>query len=138
MKINALLITTLLLSACAAQDQKQLSTQDELQAVRDFIAVRNLAEVNSMRVSNSDSWTEISGRFLVYKGGRRTHLVEFNRRCIELESSSRIVPDRRWELNTVRPRFDTLRGCRIDKIYALSEAEAEELEHIGEPPGSRN
>ena len=138
MKITALLITTLLVSACAAQDQKQLSTQDELQAVRDFIDVRNLGEVNSIRVSNSDSWTEISGRFLVYKGRRETHLVELARRCVALEESSRIVSDRRWELNTVRPRFDTIQGCRIDKIYALSEAEAEELEHIGEPPGSRN
>ena len=138
MKITALLITTLLMSACAAQEQNQLSTQDELQAVRDFIAVRNLEEVNSMRVSSSDRWTEISGRFLVYKGRRETHLVEFYRRCIELEDSSRIVSDRRWESNRVRPRTDTIRGCRIDKIFALSEAEAEELENIGESPGSRN
>ena len=35
-------------------------------------------------------------------------------------------------------RFDTIRGCRIGAIYALDEAEAAELENIGEAPGQRN
>ncbi len=138
MKHTALLLMAMLLGTCAAQDERRLSTQDETQAVRDFIDVGELVSVDEMRTSNRDSFEPISDRFVIYKGRRATHLVEFNRRCYELEDNHRIVADQRWDANTIRARFDTLRGCRIDKIYALSEEQAEELENIGEAPGSRN
>ena len=46
--------------------------------------------------------------------------------------------DRRNDANTLRARFDTIRGCRIHRIFALNEGEVAELENIGEAPGSRN
>ena len=67
-----------------------------------------------------------------------TYLVEFARRCYELRDNTRIVPDQRWDASKIRARFDTIRGCRVAKIYALTEAEIAELENIGEAPGSRN
>lgn len=123
-----------LLSACAAQDE---ATQDEEQAVRDFIAVRQLAETDRMRTGNDDHWQEIDQNFIIYETHRETFLVEFVRRCYELNEYP-VVPDQRRDGNNVYARFDTIRGCRIAKLFPLTEGEAEELEALGESPGSRN
>jgi len=139
MKTVPLLIAATLLIACAAQDkQKARSTQDEVQAVRDFIEVRDLEKLDKMPSTSSDSWHSIGDRFLIYKGRRGTYLVEFSRRCHELEDDTRIIADKRWDLHTIRSRFDTIRGCRIHQIYGLTDGEAAELDNIGEAPGSRN
>jgi len=45
---------------------------------------------------------------LIYVARRNTYLVEFNR------------------------------GCLVDKIFALTEADVAELKSLGESPGSRN
>jgi hypothetical protein len=44
----------------------------------------------------------------------------------------------RHDSRYIHSRFDTIRGCRIDKIFALDEAAATEVENLGEAPGSRN
>ena len=138
-KIFSLLAGFALLAACAAQDPEvKQSRQDIVQAVRDFIDVRDLVQVNEMTTSTSDSWDPIDEYFLIYSGRRDTYLVEFNRRCYEINDNTRIVADKRWSTTEIRARFDTIRGCRIDKIYALTKEEAVELENIGESPGSRN
>lgn len=132
-------MTIAALAACATQDeQAEQSTQDTAQAVRDFIAVRGLEELPKLRSSGQDRWTSIKDEFLIYEGRREVYLVQFYRRCYELSDNTRIVPDQRWDGNVVHARSDTIRGCRIEKIYALTEAEAAELEQIGESPGSRN
>lgn len=127
------------LSACAAQDE-QAEPRDEpvTDAIRDFIDVRQLEETDSIATGSNDGWTILNERFILYNGRRDTYLVEFVRRCYELNDNTRITPDRRWDNNYIRARFDTIRGCRIAHIYPLSEAEQAELENIGEAPGSRN
>lgn len=133
---NALFaITTMLLSACASQEQA--ATQDTEQAVRDFVQVRQLAEADAMRTSNNDSWHEIDENFIIYEARSETYLLEFVRSCYELNELP-VVPDQRKSGNTVRARFDTFRGCRIAKLFPLNEGEVEELKAIGESPGSRN
>jgi len=143
MKFAALVIAAMLLAACAGQDSKEesageASQQNAAQAVRDFIEVRNLAELDKMPTSSRDGWRSIEDEFLIYRGRKATYLVDFGRHCYDLDDNNRIVPDQRWDSNNIRARFDTIRGCRIHKIYALTEAEAAELENIGEAPGSRN
>lgn len=129
----------ILLAGCAGRDEKDdPSTQDVGQAVRDFIELRELEEVDDMRTGTRDGWTEINETFILYSARKDTYLVEFTRRCYELRDHTRITPDERWDANLIRSRFDTIRGCRIAKIYALSEAEIAELKNIGEAPGSRN
>ena len=108
------------------------------QAVRDFIELRELEELDALRSGTNDSWKQLDDRFIVYSGRRETYLVEFTRRCHELNDNTRIVPDKRWDSNRVHARSDTIRGCRIAKIYGLTEAEVAEIENIGEAPGSRN
>ena len=91
-----------------------------------------------MRSGTRDGWDPINEHFILYTGRKDTYLVEFARACWELRDNTRITPDRRWDANVIRSRFDTIRGCRIDRIYALTEAEVTELENIGEAPGTRN
>lgn len=134
----ALLTTTVtiaLLSACASQDRA--ATQDTKQAVRDFIEVRELAETDNIRTSSRDRWDEIDQNFLLYEAKKGVFLIEFVRRCHELDEYP-VVADERKSGNTMSAGFDTLRGCRIAKIYPLAAGEAAELRAIGESPGSRN
>jgi hypothetical protein len=139
MKIAAAIAAAFFLAACASQDEKaEESTQDVNQAVRDFVELRELEELDALKSGTNDSWQQLSESFIIYSGRRETYLVEFSRRCYELNDNTRITPDKRWDTNAVRAGFDTIRGCRIAKIYGLDEAEVAELENIGEAPGSRN
>lgn len=128
------ILATIFLGACASQEEKT-SSQDITQAVRDFIEVRGLEELDALRSGTSDSWRGIDDYFILYDGRRDTYLVEFVRPCYELRDNTRVTPDKRWDSNVVRARFDTIRGCRIAHIYALSEAEITELDNIGDAPG---
>ena len=135
----AAIVAAFFLAACASQDeQAEESTQDVTQAVRDFIELRDLKELDALKSGTNDGWQQLDDRFILYSGRRETYLVEFIRRCYELSDNTSITPDRRWDSNTVRAKFDTIRGCRIDIIYRLDEAEIAELENIGEAPGTRN
>lgn len=135
--MNKLILTlaAAVLASCAAPEET--IGNDKEQAIRDFVAVRQLAEVDKVRTSNDDHYTELDPHFVIYETRRGDFLIEFSRACHELEESP-VVADQRWDHNTMRARFDTLRGCRMAEIYALTEAEVAELEAIGEMPGSRN
>ena len=135
MKSQAVIAILVMLTACAAQEEA--TTQDTEQAVRDFIAVRQLQEAKEMRVSNNDHWDEIDENFLIYTTRHEVFLLEFTRRCYELNQYP-VVADERKSGNVVRARFDTLRGCHIAKLFPLTEGELAELSAIGESPGSRN
>jgi hypothetical protein len=135
MKTQISLLLFAALAACATQEEAV--TQDTEQAIRDFIAVRQLAETDQVRTANDDSWTEIDQKFVLYETRNEVFLFEFSRRCRELDEIP-VVPDARHSGNTVRARFDTLRGCRIAKMFPLTEGEVAELSNIGASPGSRN
>ena len=90
-----------------------------------------------MRTSNNDSWEEIDENFVIYTTRREVFLLEFTRRCYELNQYP-VVADERKSGDVVRARFDTLRGCHIAKLFPLTEGELAELSAIGESPGSRN
>lgn len=132
---HPVLIAVSMLSACAAQQASV--TKDHEQAIRDFVMVRELAESDKIRTRSDNSWQELEAHFIIYKTRRETFLVEFGRACRELDDL-RVVPDVRRDSNAIYARFDTIRGCRIHKIYALTEDELAELEALGESPGSRN
>ncbi len=138
MKTTIFAFALVLLAGCAGQDEKEASTQDITQAVRDFIEVRDLEELDALRSGTHDSWRPVGDSFVIYSGRRDEYLVAFARPCYELRDNTRITADKRWDASQVRARFDTIRGCRITHIYALDEAEVAELKNIGEAPGSRN
>jgi hypothetical protein len=132
MRIVLLFAATWILVACATA-----RPQVDKEAVEDFVSVRALEEVDRIRSDSSDSYYELNAYYVIYQTRKGDYLFEFSRRCWELDER-RVTPDKRWEGNTIRARFDTLRGCRIDKIFGLTEADAEELKELGEAPGSRN
>ena len=127
------------LLGCASQDEKDGAKEDPVtEAVLDFIEVRDLEEVDAISSGTNDGWRELNLEYLLYEGRRDTYLVEFARPCYELRDQTRITPDKRWDSSYIRARFDTIRGCRIGRVFLLTEAEVAELENIGEVPGSRN
>lgn len=139
MKALTAIVVTATLAACAAQDTTSREAEEgAVQAVRDLIEVRGLQEVDRMPSSSRDGWTSIENHYLIYKGRRQSFLVEFSRRCYELDDDRRIIADERWDSSHIRARFDTIRGCRIHKLYSLSAEDVAELQNIGESPGSRN
>jgi len=135
--MNRLILTAVVMLVSGCSTQERAVTQDEEQAVRDYILVRGLEEVDRMRSSDSDGWHELDEYFIIYDTRRNTYLVEFNRACYEL-NENRVTPDLRREANTIRARSDTIRGCQINKIFALTEADVAELKSLGEIAGSRN
>lgn len=128
------------LCACAAQQgpREQTAEQIENQAIIDFISVRELTEVDKIRSTERDGWDALTITYIIYKARRDHYLVEFARPCYELRDNTEITPDLRAHPNMIRAKFDTLRGCRIARVYALDKGEADELKNIGEAPGNRN
>jgi len=140
MKQPVMAIALIALCACAAQDAPQKVTGEDVQnqAIMDFVNVREIAEVDKIRSRERDGWDELTMTYIIYKARRDRYLVEFARPCYELRDNTEITPDYRSDSNAIRARFDTLRGCRIARIFALNQDEADELKNIGEAPGKRN
>ena len=133
------LVVAMGLVACASQDEKKpTSTQDVSQAVRDFVEVRELEQVDSVKVHSTDGMKKISLNYVLYKSRDGNYIMEFTRRCDELDDYKTITPDRRWDLGMLHARYDTIRGCRISSIYSLTEAELMELMNIGDAPGEHS
>ena len=118
-----------LLTACAAQPDSR-----EEDRVADFIAVSELEESSKVRMRHQFSYKEITNRYVVLQAHNDYYLVEFRRRCHELGHDT-ITPDIRHERNVLRPGVDTIRGCRIDRIFVIDETQAQELEQLGKAAG---
>lgn len=120
MRLTTLTILLGLLTACAATDPRQ-----EV-AIRDFIEVGALPELDKIRTDDRDSYEMINEKFIIYKARHENYLMEFRRACYDMINRT-IVPDVRHESHTMRARFDTLNGCQLAAIYALLPGQAEEL-----------
>ena len=62
---------------------------------------------------------------------------EFQRDCWELRRND-FTPemvDVRDNQNVLRARFDTIRGCRIGKMYEITAEQRVELTALGDAPG---
>ena len=140
MKQLLLLLAVAALGACATQDGAPKQTVEDVQnqAVQDFIEVRGLQGVDKIRSTDRDGWDEITWSYIVYRTRRTQYLVEFSRPCYELRDNREVTPDIRANANIIRAKFETLRGCRIARIFEITPDEAVELKNIGEAPGKRN
>lgn len=134
MRTASLVGALFLMSACSSTPPVVVETQ----TVRDYVEVGELEDVKHIRVYNHDSWSYLTDDFVIYKGRADNYLLEFRRRCPELRDNSRISSDHRYDKNRLRVNEDTLRGCRIGKIYPLTDAQATELRHLGKAPGEGN
>ena len=129
---TAMLAVVILVQACSTPRPRV-----ETEAVRDYIAAAELEETGQVRTPTlrSPTATPINEHFAILEGTSGYHLLEFSRRCFALYDTSRITPDVRRDGNVLRARFDTLRGCRIDKMYKIDAAQALELQALGDAPG---
>jgi hypothetical protein len=118
-----------LLVACAAQTGPTVSD-----AVADFIVVSELQEMDTVKTRGQFSYKHLSDRYVILKTRRENYLIHFNRRCRELNKPY-VTPDVRFDSSTLRAGIDTIRGCRIDKMFAIDDAQAEELIYLGKAPG---
>ena len=115
-----------LLVACAAQ---RVSGVDE--AIADFVVLSELEEMDRIRTRNQFGASELTERYAILKTRKDIYLVEFLR-CPPKLNNGDVTPDIRYDKNVLRPREDTIRGCRIKKIFAIDEAGAEELKLLAE------
>ena len=129
MKILATVILLMLFGGCATSSEPEISG-----AVSDYIKVAEFEDQDSIRTMGKYSYHVISQRYVTVQTHKENYLVEFVRRCHELDQSE-VTPDIRYEKNILRSRFDTIRGCRIGRIYSIDKGQAEELKNLGEAPG---
>ncbi len=120
-----------LVAACAGTPEIPAATQ----AVRDYIEVGELGQVDRIRTHGRDEWAPVTNYFAMYKGHDGRFLLEFRRVCREMFDNTRVTADRRYDHNVMRRGIDTLRGCRIDRMYPLTDAQAEEIKALVENAG---
>ncbi len=123
-----------LVAACAGTPEIPADTQ----AVRDYVEVGELEEVDRIRTHGNDRWTPVTLHFVMYSARDGRFLLEFSRLCREMHDNTSITADRRYDHNVMRRGIDTLRGCRIDKMYPLTEAQAQEIEALAATAHSGN
>jgi hypothetical protein len=128
--MTLLLSAALLVSAC--ETTGQLASQ---QAVEDYVAVSELEDVAEVRYRQQMHQRYVNDRFIILENRSGKYLVEFVTRCMELRDNTRITPDVRHDANVIYAKFDTIRGCRIKKIYQINDAQAQEITTLGDAPG---
>ena len=134
MKTIILLASLALVAGCAGTPETPADTQ----AVRDYVEVGELGEVDRVRTHGRDGWRPLTKHYAIYSGRDGHFLLEFASICHEMYDNTSIKADRRYDPNVMRQGMDTLRGCRIHKIYPLTEAQLLELEALMETTGSGN
>ena len=123
-----------ILAACAGSREPR----PDVLAVKDFIEVSGLEEVARIRSDRSSGFDELNLRYIIYSTRRQDYLIEFNRDCWEIRETFDIQADHRQDPNYIRPRVDTIRGCRIDRAFEVNEGQVEELKAMGEAPNAGN
>ena len=132
-----LLVAIAALAACASGPEE---IPPDVLAIQDYIAVAELAEVDKMRTSRDAGIEKLDNRRYVFlKAPRQTYLVEFGRDCWALNDDVRLTTDpmtwdRRNDANYLRPRMDTIRGCRIGRAFEVNEDQVEEIRNLGDAP----
>lgn len=133
MRIYLLLFVLVLVSGCAGSSTRQ-ETQNT--AIRDLIEVNELEEVDVIRFFQQLDIYEINQYYVIVSERKKRYLVEYFQRCMK-DYRGRVEPDFRTDPRAIRPRSDTIRGCRIKAIYAIDEALEGELKAIGKAPGEK-
>lgn len=102
-------------------------------AVDDYIKVAELEEVSAVRSLEQLHHKIISERYILIYDNRRHWIAAYDRPCKKIYEQD-ASPDIRYERNTVRARFDTFRGCKVDRLYEISRGMASEIQNLGVTP----
>ena len=130
----------LALAACSVTPPEQ-----EVEAVRDFISAAELEPLQQIPADrNAGGYRALNDYYVILPSRRKEYLVEFTRRCMELRdnmdpygpgSFNPAAIDVRRDSSIMRARFDTIRGCRIETFYELTDEQVKELKNLGDAPG---
>lgn len=132
-----ILSAALFLAACGSSGHRVVPGK-EIGAVRDFVVVNELQEVDQIRNFDQIKYLYVNDYFVVFPTKFDPYLIEFQGRCDELRKrywTSDMI-DIRVSARSLHADYDTLRGCKISKIYELSEPQLNELRSLGDPPGT--
>lgn len=121
-------LTIMVVTGCASQ-----SRPGDRNDVADFIAVSELEALDVVRFRNQFNHKRLDDYHVLLSARDDHYLVQFRRRCHELDEYW-ITPDIRYDSNLLRAGIDTIRGCRIDQMFAVDESQAQELELLGKAP----
>jgi len=115
--------------AGAPENESVLSEND---AVEDYIKVAELREIDAIRSSRQLHYKSITEKYIIIDDGKKSYVVVFASACRELDDHRMVTPDIRHERHTLRARFDTFRGCRIQALYEIGEGQAQEIVNLGQ------
>lgn len=130
-------LTTLVVASilgCASTPQEGESVIQQNDAVDDYIRVAELPETDAIRKRGELHHRVVTEKYIILSDRKNSYLAVFRQRCRELNELS-VTPDIRHDLNTVRARFDTYRGCRIQTLYEITAGQVQELLDLGEKSG---
>ena len=130
-RLVALAAAMVLGCASAPEDDGVIVKND---AVEDYIKVAELKEIDVIRKRGELHHSVVTEKYIILKDQRNAYLATFRQRCRELDETE-VTPDLRHDLNTLRARFDTYRGCRIQYLYEITEGQATELLDLGDRSG---
>lgn len=123
------------MGACASEPSAPppgLTEHDQM--ILDFAVARELEEVARIRGAERRSFEKISPSYILFKPRRGEFLVEFSRPCWEIWHNTYISADDTYEHSTLRANYDRMRGCRLNRIFALTKEDVIDLEQLGLPP----
>ncbi len=129
MKYGSILLVVALLAGCTTGE-----VRPEVAAVRDLIALEQPPQVDQIRLLNQLYYQYVNDHYVSVTQGSRLYLVEFSTRCRALRRSDYTpsMVDTRRDANYINAKWDTIRGCPIGRIYALSAAQLAEIREINE------
>lgn len=138
MKRFILIALALALTGCAtSKSRSTLSPGKENEAVLDFIFTGELVETDRIRLNEPIKYLYVNDWWVIVPTRRSDYLVGFRGRCDELRRrkwTSDMI-DIRVSARVLHSDYDTIRGCKIRRIYELTEIQLRELSALGDAPG---
>lgn len=128
---RVIVVAAFAMGACASEPTEPVpALTDADQVLRDFIEVRGLEEVDRMRGTERRSFEKVTPSYIIFKPRRGEFLVEFDRPCKEIWDNMYMSADDTLVHGTLRAKFDRIRGCRIGRIFALTETDLLDLKQL--------
>lgn len=116
----------LLLAGCATGVEPT-----EVRAVRDFLALTDLEQVDRIRLYRQPVFTYVNDYFITASVAERHYLIEFDGRCRALRARGLSIStiDHRQDLSYLKVP-DTIRGCNTVRIFKATVEELVEIKEL--------
>ena len=134
MKKAILVLSSLMLAACAATEKQAINETDPVQ---DFIEMHNLENVSVIRgFENPGVLYMEDPRYIIAYLRHEQWLLQYAHECrlARLDSGDRPSDKRRYT-RALYVKVDTFRGCPVRAMYPITLAHAQELVAMGKAPG---